>query len=157
MKPKLRALLGIKKYRDMCQHEYTRPKNKDLITDVYDGQAWSNFMGECKFPNDRIGLVSCGDGIPAFAAGTHSLKPWMHKNMSLPPGVRNKIKYMLLWMLMQEAIKAKGQRKYFDFAVEYELNELHFKGIDGIKVKIFTISMDTKGREEISGIVLLYS
>lgn len=155
MKPKLRALLGIKKYRDMCQHEYTRPKNKDLITDVYDGQAWSNFMGECKFPNDRIGLVSCGDGIPAFAAGTHSLKPWMHKNMSLPPGVRNKIKYMLLWMLMQEEIKAKGQRKYFDFAVEYELNELHFKGIDGIKVKIFTTSMDTKGREEISGIVLL--
>lgn len=135
----------------MLQHEYLRRKNEDLMTDVYDGQAWKDFMGECKYPVDRIGLISCGDGIPAFAAGTHSLKPWVHKVASLPPGVRNKIKYMLLWMLMHESIKAVGQRKYFNFALEYEFNELHYKGIDGIKVKIFTITMDTKGREEVSG------
>jgi len=108
-------------------------------------------MGPCNYPNDRIGLVSCGDGIPAFAAGTHSLKPWMHKNMSLPPAIRSKLKYMLLWMLFQEQIKPLGQKKYFDFAVDYELNELYHKGIDGVKVKIFTTSMDTKDREEISG------
>ena len=151
LKPKLSALLQIKKYYEMCQHEFTRPRNADLITDIYDGEAWKEFMGPCHNPNDRIGLVSCGDGIPAFAAGTHSLKPWMHKNMSLPPGVRSKIKYMLLWMLLHESIKPEGQRKYFDFAIDYELKDLYTRGIHGVKVKIFTLSMDTKGREEISG------
>ena len=151
LRPKMRALLKVKKYHEMCQHEFTRPKNPNLMTDIYDGDMWKQFMGPCTYPNDRIGLLSCGDGIPAFAAGTHSLKPWMHKNMSLPPGVRSKIKYMLLWMLLQENIKPKGQAKYFKFAVDYELYDLHHKGIDGVKVKCLTITMDTKGKEEVSG------
>ena len=52
---------------------------------------------------------------------------------------------------MQETIKAQEQQKYFDFATTYELNELHDSGIDGVKIKVFTTSMDTKGREELSG------
>lgn len=149
--PKLRALLRTKKYHDMCQHEFSRPRNRHLLTDVYDGTLWKKMMGPCNYPNERIGLLGCGDGIPAFAAGTHSLKPWMFKNMSLPPGVRSKLRYMLLWMLFDDTIKPQAQRKYFDWATSYELDELHHRGIDGVKVKIFTITMDTKGREEISG------
>ena len=122
-----------------------------MITDVYDSSAWQKFMGPVQYPNRRLGLVGCGDGIPAFAAGTLSLKPWMHMNMSLPPGVRSKVKYMLLWMLMQESIKPLAQRKYFDWAAAFEMNELFDKGIDGVLIKIFSTSMDTKGREELSG------
>ena len=108
--PKLTALLGTERYWQMCQHEYERPRNSQLITDVYDGTAWCEFMGEASFPNDRIGLVFCCDGIPAFAAGTLSLKPCMFMNMSLPPGARTKSRYMLLSMLMQQSIK-DGQKK----------------------------------------------
>ncbi len=151
LKPKLTALLRTKKYRQMCQHEFVRPRNSTLMTDVYDGSAWQKFMGPCVYPNNRIGLLGCGDGIPAFDNGQHSLKPWMWKNMSLPPGVRSKLKYFLLWMLLDASIKASGQRKYFEWSTNYEMNELHHKGIDGVKVKIFTITMDTKGREEVSG------
>ena len=59
---------------------------------------------------------------------------------------------MLLFMLLQQSIKQEQQRKYFDFAAKFELNELFTKGIDGIKIKLFSTSMDTKGREELSGI-----
>ena len=54
-------------------------------------------------------------------------------------------------MLLDASIKAKGQRKYFEWSTSYEIEELHRNGINGIKVKIFSISMDTKGREEVSG------
>jgi hypothetical protein len=121
------------------------------MTDIYDGTEWKKYMGPCIYPNNRIGLIGCGDGIPAFDNGQHSLKPWMFKNFSLPPGVRSQLKYYLLWMLLDACIKPKGQRKYFEWSTKYELDELHHKGIDGVKVKIFTITMDTKGREEVSG------
>ena len=135
----------------MCQHEYLRPRNRHLITDVYDGTAWKKFMGPCDYPNKRLGLLGCGDGIPAFAAGTLSLKPWMFMNMSLPPSLRSKLQYMLLFMLLQQSIKPKGQKKYFDFAAKHELDELFSIGIDGTKIKVFSTTMDTKGREELSG------
>ena len=152
LRPKLRALLRTEKYWDMCQHEFNRPRNSAIWTDVYDGTAWKEFMGPCDYPNDRLGLQGCGDGIPAFSANTLSLKPWMWMNLSLPPGSRTKPKYMLLFMLLQQSIKQEQQRKYFDFAAKFELNELSTTGIDGIKVKVFATSLDTKGREELSGI-----
>ena len=145
LKPKLRALIRTKKYWDMCQHEFTRPRNSAVLTDVYDGTAWKQFMGPCQYPNTRLGLQGCGDGFPAFAAGTLSLIPWIFANMSLPPGARFKPKYMLLFMLLQQSIEQEQQRKYFDFATSFELNELFTKGIDGIKIKVFATSMDTKG------------
>ena len=158
LKPKLCALLRIKKYWNMCQHEFLRPRNPDILTDVYDGTAWAEFMGPCKYPNDRIGLQGCGDGIPAFTAQTLSLKPWILMNLSLPPGSRTKPKYMMLFMLLQQSIKQEQQRKYFDFAAKFELNELFTTGIDGIKIKVFATSMDTnKGREELSGIFLYFT
>ena len=150
LRPKLAALLGTAKYHSMCQHEFERPHNSNLFTDVYDGTAWREFMGDATYPNKRLGLLFCCDGIPAFAAGTLSLKPCMFMNLSLPPGARSKAKYMLLFMLMQQSIK-EGQKKYYDFAANFELNELYDVGIDGVKVKVFSSTMDTKGREELSG------
>ena len=149
--PRLRSLLSLKQYWGMCQHEFHRPSNDQMFTDVYDSPDWKKFMGPCTYPNKRVGLQGCGDGIPAFAAGTLSLKPWMFMNLSLPPAVRSKPKYMLLFMLLQESIKQNQQRKYFEFAATFELNDLFHQGINGIKIKIFSTSMDTKGREELSG------
>ena len=58
-------------------------------------------------------------------------------------------------MLFQDSIKAEQQRKYFEFAAHYELRGLFDEGIKGgIKVKVFSTAMDTKGREELSGIFL---
>ena len=138
----------------MCAHEFFRPRNRFLMTDVYDGSAWKKFMGPPHYPIERIGLLGCGDGIPAFDNGEHSLKPWMWKNLSLAPGERSQLKNFLLWMLMDASIKAKGQRKFFDWSTKFEMEDLHKKGIDGVKVKIFTITMDTKGKEEVSGKLL---
>lgn len=135
----MRALLSIEKYFKMCQHEHERPANPELITDVYDGTAWKEFMGECVYPNNRLGLLGCGDGIPAFAAGTLSLVPWMWMNMSLPPAARVKAKYMILFMLFQSSVKHEKQRKYFDFAAKYELNDLVTTGIDGVRSKSLVV------------------
>ena len=151
--PKLNALMKCKKYRIMCQHEFFRDRNPLLMTDVYDGAKWKKYMRPCTYPVERIGLLGCGDGIPAFDNGQHSLKPWMFKNLSLPPGVRSKLKYFILWMLLDCSIKPQGQRKYFEWSTSFELKKLHYEGVDGMKVKIFSISMDTKGREEVSGMI----
>lgn len=109
-------------------------------------------MGEAQFPIQRIGLLFCVDGIPAFAAGTLSLKPMEFINLSLPPGVRCKAENIMLLMLLPSSLaKGQAQKKYYDFAAEFELNEMATKGVDGIKIKVFTTSMDTKGREELLG------
>ena len=90
--------------------------------------------------------------IPAFAAGTLSLKPMEFINLSLPPGVRSKAENIMLMMLLPSSLdKGKSQKKYYDFAAEFELNELATRGVDGVKIKVFSTSMDTKGREELLG------
>ena len=109
-------------------------------------------MGPVTFPNNRIGLQFCIDAIPAFAAGTLSLKPAEFINLSLPPAVRNKAENIILSMLMPANLaKGRSQKKYFDFIADYELSSLARTGIDGVKIKLFSASLDTKGREEILG------
>ena len=130
-------------------------------------------MGSPALPLERIGLLFCVDAIPAFAAGTLSLKPMEFINLSLPPGIRSKAEHIMLLMLLPSSLaKGPAQKKYYDFAAEFELNDLAtkgrceymyvindrdrkftclFTGIDGIKVQIFSTSMDTKGREELLG------
>ena len=91
------------------------------------------------------------DGIPAFSfAKNLSLKPVEFLNLSLPPALRGKIENILLLMLVPDTLK-DGQKKYFDFAAKYELNGLYHNGLDGVKVKVFTSSMDTPGRAELLG------
>ena len=98
------------------------------------------------------GLLLCMDGIPAFSfAKGVSLKPLEFKNLSLPPAQREKIDHILLLMLIPNTLKGRALKKYFDFAAKFELNDLFYNGIDGIKVKVFSTSMDTPGRAELLG------
>ena len=128
LQTKLMALLGTATYRHLCQHEYERPCNKTKMSDVYDSRAWKNFMGPAVFPNDRIGLLFCVDGIPAFVSNTLSLKPAEFINLSLPPAMRGRAEHMLLLMLLPSNLKNKEQKKYFNFAAKYELHDLHERG-----------------------------
>lgn len=58
---KLKASLRVPAYREMCQHEFRRPRNKNYMSDVYDSPAWKMLMGPITFPNKRIGtcLLPC--------------------------------------------------------------------------------------------------
>ena len=151
LRTKLQALLKNPNYRHMINHECFREKVPDIMSDVFDSPAWERFMGPVVFPNNRIGLQICMDGIPAFSfAKDLSLKPVECKVLSLPPSVREKIDNILLMMLMPDTIKT-GQKKYFDFAAHYELRDLYQSGVEGVKVKIFASSMDTPGRAEMLG------
>ena len=55
LKSKLKALFRTPGYKRMLQHEFFRPRNEDLMSDVYDAPSWKNFMGEVTYPNNRIG------------------------------------------------------------------------------------------------------
>ena len=128
---RLKKLLRCKQYRGMCQHEVNRPEFRsgtNLMTDVYDSPAWREFMGPPTARICRIALQFCIDAIPAFAAGTLSLKPAEFVNLSLPPAIRTKTENILLLMLLPASLKV-GQKKYFDFAAEFELNYLAHTGI----------------------------
>ena len=99
------------------------------MSDVYDAPAWIEFMGSPTFPVTRIALLFCVDAIPAFAAGTLSLKPMEFINLSLPPGVRSKAENIMLMMLLPSSLaKGLAQKKYYDFAARYELNDLAMTG-----------------------------
>ena len=129
LKSRLLKLLRLKEYLESLNHEYVRPRNTSYMSDVYDAPSWIEFMGSPSFPVERIGLLFCVDAIPAFAAGTLSLKPMEFINLSLPPGVRSKAENILLLMLLPSSL-AKGiaQKKYYDFAATYELNDLAMTG-----------------------------
>lgn len=109
--PRLRALLRTEQYRKMIQHEYERPSNRNLFSDIYDTPAWREFAGPTTSPIVRMILQFCIDAIPAFAVYTKSLKPVEFINLSLPPGLRGKTEFILLLMLLSSELK-NGQKKY---------------------------------------------
>ena len=76
--------------------------------------------------------------------------------LSLPPAIRSRSKYMLLLMLIPAAVKNDAQKKYFDFAAKFELDDLCSIGVDGIKVIMFSTSMDTPGRSDLLGVCHYY-
>ena len=151
LRSKIKALLRTPAYKKMLEHEFERPRNRDLITDVYDTPAWKDFLGAVMSPNNRMGLQFCVDGIPAFSANTLSLKPAEFVNLSLPPTERSKIENILLLMLLPNSMKGDQSKKYYDFAARYELNDLFNTGVNGVKVKVFSTTMDTPGRSELLG------
>ena len=53
--------------------------------------------------------------------------------------------------IMTSCTNRSCAKKYYDFVADFELNDLAENGIDGVKVKVFSTSMDTKGREELMG------
>ena len=58
---------------------------------------------------------------------------------------------MVLMMLLPAKYKMEQQRKYWDFAALYELNELYHRGVSGVKVKVHGSTMDSPGRSELLG------
>ena len=125
--PRFKALLKTPQFRNLIEHENQRPSNPELISDVYDTPAWKAFAGAASIPIQRILLLFCIDAIPAFAEGSYSLKPAEFINLSLPPALRGKAEHIMLLMLVPAAMK-HGQKKYFDFAARYELNDLFSTG-----------------------------
>lgn len=149
LKPRLKALLKTPQFIKLLKHEHERPRNSNFITDIYDTPAWQDFVKCCG--NDlRIVLQFCIDAIPAFANNSLSLKPAEFINLSLPPALRSKAENIMLLMLVPATMKT-GQKKYFDFAASFELNDLCAIGINGIRVMVFGASLDTKEREEVTG------
>ena len=59
MRQRLEALFKVDTYKSMCQHEFERQvhcKDPDIMSDVYDSDAWKTFMGPAVSPNNRIGV-----------------------------------------------------------------------------------------------------
>ena len=188
LRNRLKKLLSLPSYRACCEYEFERQrakKNENIISDVYDSDAWKSFMGPPVQPNNRLGesfqlqlqqtklqnsectwiatnkillvvvvvltgFQLCMDGIPAFSSKTKSLKPLDLSCLSLAPALRQLAKYILLMALFPDDLH-EGQKKYFDFFAEYELNDMFHHGIHGVKIKIFATSMDTPGRAELLG------
>ena len=98
------------------------------MSDIYDTPAWKEFVGRVRDPVLRIILLFCIDVIPAFADNSYSLKPAEFINLSLPPALRGKEENIMLFILVPATMKT-GQKKYFDFAARYELNDLFNTGI----------------------------
>lgn len=127
-KPRLKALLRTRRYRDMIQHEYLRPKNPHMMSDVYDSPEWKRFMGPATYPNKRTGWQVCVDGIPANAEGSKSVKPIVAMNLSVSPSERGKHENMMMLAILPASIKDPHTKKYFDWMAEFELNDLFHTG-----------------------------
>ena len=155
LKERLKKLFASPKYWQMCQHEYVRPRRANLMTDIYDAPAWQEFMGPVSHPNDRIALIYCIDAFPVNSEGSKSMKPGGYMNASLPPTERGKAQNMLLQIVIPTGLKEDQQKKYYDFMAKFELNELFHRGVSGVRVKIFCTSMDTPGRAELMGDVVI--
>lgn len=113
----------------MLDHEYHRPHNEGYISDVYDGDAWKEFMGPPSSPATRMGWCYCIDSFPANAEGSESVKPGGFMNLSLPPAQRGKPENMMMVIIIPTGVKDYAQRKYYDWMAQYELNELFHEGI----------------------------
>ena len=125
---RLQAFLQVPGFRKLLEHEFSRPRNEHLMTDVYDSPAWQSFMGPPTQPCKRIALQGCSDGFQAHACVSFGMKPIEFCILSLPPALRFKPEFMLIMMLLPEHVKGFGQKKYYDFAAEFELNSLFYRG-----------------------------
>ena len=120
--------MKVRKFMELLQHEFTRPRNANIMTDVFDSPEWVKLMGPPTFPCERIGIQLCSDGFPLFDCGSLSLTPVMLKMLSLPPGIRSKPEFMSLLLLLPTNVKNISQKKYYDFAAIYEMNHLFSEG-----------------------------
>ena len=127
---RLRALLRVPGFRGLLEHEYTRPRPRDpnVMYDVYDCPEWKAFMGPPASPCDRVGLQACADGFQAHNTGSLSIKPLVYAITSLPPALRYKTEFMLLSMVFPSNAKNIGLKKYYDFSANLELKTLFCTG-----------------------------
>ena len=131
LRQRLEALLQVPVFRKLLEYEFQRPKPRDrnIMSDVYDGQTWKEFLGTPTTPLERIILHFCMDGFAPFQCGSLSMKPAMCSIFSLPPPLRMKAEFMMLFMLIPANIKGFALKKYFDYAARRELNHLYHTGV----------------------------
>lgn len=109
-------------------------------------------MGEPTEQISRIVLQLCVDGVPAHnRTGCGSVKPIQHMILSFAPWLRSQAKHMLVQMLIPNHLKGKQARKYYDWAATYEMNDLHQRGVQGVRVIVYGTSLDSPGRSELLG------
>ena len=152
IKPKLRRLLKLPEFRKHLMYESTRQRNNNIYSDVFDSPRWRRVMGPCDDEKlTRIGLQLCVDGFTAFSYGGMSVKPLEFIVLSLPPKLRVRVQNMLLCMLVPAHLKGDQSRKYYDWAADFEMKDLHLRGVDGVRVVVYGTSLDAPGRSELLG------
>ena len=98
----------------------------------------------------RIALQLCSDGVPAHNyKGCESVKPIQSSILSLPPWIRYQVKHMLVHMVMPAKLKDQQARKYYDWSARYEMNDLHRRGVRGVRVLLYGTTLDSPGRREL--------
>jgi hypothetical protein len=151
LRDQLRHMLSIRAYRDLLMFESRRPSCRDSMSDVYDSPRWREKMGAPTETLTRIGVQYCVDGVSISsrrpAAG--SFKPWQLLNLSLAPWLRYKTRHMLVQMLIPAELKSSAAAKYYDWAAEYEMNDLHLRGVSGVRVLLYGVTLDAPGRREL--------
>ena len=58
--------MRVPAYRKMLLHEFLRPHNEHLMSDIYDAPAWKEFMGRATLEVTRIGLSQPFTACPHF-------------------------------------------------------------------------------------------
>ena len=143
-------MLDVPAIRQLLQHEYERDHNDEYMSDVYDTPRWQEVMGPATREITRIGLQYCIDGVPTHARkGCGNMKPIQCNMLSYPPWIRYQLVHMLVQMLIPAKLKGQAAKKYYDFAASFEMNDLHRTGVNGVRVIMFGITLDTPGRREI--------
>ena len=132
-------------------HEYNRKSNaREYMSDVYDSPRWKEKIGAQTSRLNRVVIHSCVDGMPAHnRKQCGSVKPIQHLILSEPPWLRYRAEHMLIQMLIPASLKRDAARKYYDFAAQYEMNDLHRYGVDGVRVIQYGMTLDTPGRREL--------
>ena len=150
LKPQFERLFQIPVFRHLLMYEVRRKTHADYVTDIFDSPRWQRVMGAPTPRLSRIGIQTCVDGVPPFQHGNHeSVKPIQHFIANLPPWLRYKLEYMMLQMLIPAELKGQAAKKYYDWAANYEMNALHTYGVDGVRVLMFGMTLDTPGRREL--------
>ena len=150
LRSQLAGMLSVPEYRQLLQHEYERDHNDEYMSDVYDTPRWQEIMGPATRRLKRIGVQYCIDGAPTHnRKGCESMKPIQCYVLNLPPWIRYRLVHMIVQMLIPARLKGQAAKKYYDFASSFEMNELHRIGINGVRVIMFGITLDTPGRREI--------
>jgi len=152
IKEKLRRLLKLPQFRKHLMFEATRQRNDYIYSDVFDTPRWRRVMGVCDGEHlTRIAVQLCVDAFAAFAYGGVSVKPLEFIILNLAPTLRMRVQNMLLCMLIPAHLKGDQSRKYYDWAADFEIKDLHFRGVDGVRVVVYGTSLDAPGRAELLG------
>ena len=146
LRDKLYRLTKLPQFRHLLRYQARRLRRNRYYTDVFDSPRWHRIIGSRR--GLTIVLHFCVDGIPAFSYGGLSVKPAEFLILNLPPALRSVVRNMLLFMLVPAHLKDDQARKYYDWAAT-EINDLHVRGVNGIRVIVYGTTLDAPGNAEI--------